>query len=47
MSNDFDTELAATAADFLTEFGEDVTYYPAVGDARAITAVVITKTIKE
>jgi len=39
--SDFDDELVATAADFLAAFGEDVTYYPLVGDARAIKMVVI------
>ena len=39
--SDFDDELAATAADFLAAFGEEVTYYPLVGDARVITVIVV------
>ena len=40
MANDFDTALAAATPEFLTMFGETVTYKPLAGGSRAITAVV-------
>lgn len=40
MANEFDQELIDTAPDFLTTFGETVTYYPKAGGSRQITAIV-------
>lgn len=37
---DFDTHIDGTGALFLTEFGESITYHPAVGADRAISALV-------
>ena len=40
MANEFDQELIDTAPEFLSAFGETVTYYPAAGGSREITVVV-------
>lgn len=40
MANEFDQVLIDTAADYLAVFGETVTYWPAGGGSRSITAVV-------
>jgi len=40
MTSEFDTLLANSASDFTDTFGETVTYYPASGGSREITAVV-------
>lgn len=40
MVNEFDQELIDTAPDFLSTFGETVTYYPKAGGSREITVVV-------
>lgn len=41
MTNKFDTALADSAEKFTDMFGETVTYYPAAGGSREITAVVV------
>jgi hypothetical protein len=40
MTNTFDEELVATTAEYLSTFGETVTYYPAAGGTREITVIV-------
>lgn len=40
MANAFDTSLIAATPEFLTMFGETVTYKPLAGGSREITAVV-------
>lgn len=38
--NTFDEELVALTPEFLTTFGETVTYWPSGGESREITAIV-------
>lgn len=40
MANEFDQTLIDTTADLLAVFGETVTYWPASGGSRSISAVV-------
>ncbi len=40
MVNTFDQELIATTPEFLSAFGETVTYWPSGGVSRQITAIV-------